>query len=229
MVDEVRRRTTAAHRLRRGRKMRSGVDQPAPAAARAPNDSPTSNAPSCSSSSPRADPNGDIAAAWIAKELLRDVLACTARGGLRYEISAALYAFYTFCAACSVPEIQSARRNDLNLAGANDPRHPDRPVQRPQRGLQPDRQTRRPHRIRLQNTRESTPPSTVGLHPPITASAIQHQTAAPLLTRKSPICRCRSTCGWHPGEDLRLLAAVPPRPSGIRPRLARWLGRSAAR
>ena len=53
-----------------------------------------------------ADPNGDIAAAWIAKELLRDVLACTARGGLRYEISTTLYAFYTFCAACSVPEIQ---------------------------------------------------------------------------------------------------------------------------
>jgi hypothetical protein len=52
-----------------------------------------------------ADPNGDIAAAWIAKELLRDVLACTARGGLRYEITAALYAFYVFCAACSVPEI----------------------------------------------------------------------------------------------------------------------------
>jgi hypothetical protein len=52
-----------------------------------------------------ADPNGDIAAAWIAKELLRDVLACTARGGLRYEITAALYAFYAFCAACSVPEI----------------------------------------------------------------------------------------------------------------------------
>lgn len=52
-----------------------------------------------------ADPNGDIAAAWIAKELLRDVLACTARGGLRYEISRALYEFYAFCAACSVPEI----------------------------------------------------------------------------------------------------------------------------
>jgi transposase len=52
-----------------------------------------------------ADLNGDIAAAWIAKELLRDVLACTARGGLRYEISAALYKFYAFCAACSVPEI----------------------------------------------------------------------------------------------------------------------------
>ena len=52
-----------------------------------------------------ADPNGDIAAAWIAKELLRDVLACTARGGLRYEITAALYRFYAFCSACSVPEI----------------------------------------------------------------------------------------------------------------------------
>src|SRR6476659_9918406 len=36
-------------------------------------------------------------AAWIAKELLRDVLACTARGGLRYEITAALYRFYAFC------------------------------------------------------------------------------------------------------------------------------------
>jgi len=53
-----------------------------------------------------ADPGGDIAAAWIAKELLRDVLACTARGGLSYEIREALYRFYTFCAACSVPEIR---------------------------------------------------------------------------------------------------------------------------
>lgn len=33
------------------------------------------------------------------------MLACTARGGLRYEITAALYRFYAFCSACSVPEI----------------------------------------------------------------------------------------------------------------------------
>jgi transposase len=33
------------------------------------------------------------------------VLACTDRGGLSYEIGDALYRFYTFCAACSVPEI----------------------------------------------------------------------------------------------------------------------------
>jgi len=52
-----------------------------------------------------ADPGGDILAAWIAKELLRDVLACTATGGMRYDIAAALYRFYAFCAATKVPEI----------------------------------------------------------------------------------------------------------------------------
>lgn len=52
-----------------------------------------------------ADPNGDILAAWIAKELLREVLACTATGGMRYDICAALHRFYAFCAATTVPEI----------------------------------------------------------------------------------------------------------------------------
>jgi transposase len=52
-----------------------------------------------------ADPNGDIFAAWIAKELLRDVLACTTTGGMRYDVSAALHRFYAFCAATTVPEI----------------------------------------------------------------------------------------------------------------------------
>jgi transposase len=52
-----------------------------------------------------ADPGGDILAAWIAKELLGELLACTATGGMHYDISAALYRFYTFCAATSVPEI----------------------------------------------------------------------------------------------------------------------------
>ena len=51
-----------------------------------------------------ADPNGDILAACIAKELLRDVLACTATGGMRYDISAALYRFYAFCADTAVLE-----------------------------------------------------------------------------------------------------------------------------
>lgn len=57
-----------------------------------------------------ADPNEDIAAAWIAKELLRELLSCADRGGLRYEIVAALDRFYRFCAACTVPEVISLAR-----------------------------------------------------------------------------------------------------------------------
>jgi transposase len=57
-----------------------------------------------------ADPAGDIFAAWIAKELLRDVLACTATGGMRYDITAALHRFYAFCAATHVPEIHDLAR-----------------------------------------------------------------------------------------------------------------------
>jgi transposase len=104
MVDEVRRRTTGAHRLRRGRKSDPewiNRRRLLRAAERLTDEQRTRLFEQLTS----ADPNGDIAAAWIAKELLRDVLACTARGGLRYEITAALYAFYVFCAACSVPEI----------------------------------------------------------------------------------------------------------------------------
>ncbi len=52
-----------------------------------------------------ANPNEDIAAAWIAKEPLRELLSRTSRGGLRYEITAALDRFYRFCTACTVPEI----------------------------------------------------------------------------------------------------------------------------
>jgi transposase len=105
MVDEVRRRTTRAYRGRRG-----GVADPEwinrrrllRAAERLTDEQRHKLFERLTS----ADPNGDIAAAWIAKELLRDVLACTARGGLRHEISTALYTFYAFCAACSVPEIR---------------------------------------------------------------------------------------------------------------------------
>jgi len=104
MVDAVRRRTTAAYRGRRGgkadpewinrRRLLRAAERLTDEQRHTLFDKLTS-----------ADPNGDIAAAWIAKELLRDVLACSARGGLRYEISAALYEFYAFCSACSVPEI----------------------------------------------------------------------------------------------------------------------------
>jgi len=51
-----------------------------------------------------ADPGEDIAAAWIAKEPPRELLSCAGRGGMRYEIAAALDRFLRFCAACEVPE-----------------------------------------------------------------------------------------------------------------------------
>lgn len=104
MVDEVRRRTTQAHRLRRGRKIDPewiNRRRLLRAAERLTDDQRHTLFERLRS----ADPNGDIAAAWIAKELLRDVLACNERGGLSYEIRDALYRFYAFCAACSVPEI----------------------------------------------------------------------------------------------------------------------------
>lgn len=96
-----------------------------------------------------ADPSEEIAAAWIAKELLRDLLACTARGGLRYEIRAALYRFYKFCAACPIPGGHRARAHRGDLAGSHHPGDRDRPDQRTQRRLQPDRQARRPDRVRI--------------------------------------------------------------------------------
>nr|WP_168141787.1 ISL3 family transposase [Mycolicibacterium frederiksbergense] len=104
MVDRVRRRVTQAYRGRRGHKSDPewiNRRRLLRAAERLTDDQRHTLFEKLTC----ADPNGDIAAAWIAKELLRDVLACTDRGGLRYEIRDALYRFYTFCAACSVPEI----------------------------------------------------------------------------------------------------------------------------
>ena len=47
---------------------------------------------------------------WIAKELLRELLSCAQRGGLRFEIHTALDRFYRFCAGCKVPEVISFAR-----------------------------------------------------------------------------------------------------------------------
>lgn len=104
MVDAVRRRVTQAQRGRRGRK--SDVEwinrrRLLRASERLTDEQRRTLFEKLTS----ADPNGDIAAAWIAKELLRDVLACTERGGLSYEIRDALHRFYAFCADCTVSEI----------------------------------------------------------------------------------------------------------------------------
>lgn len=104
MVEAVRRRITWQTRGRRGRKAdpeRLNRRRLLRAAERLTDDQRTRLVAALDG----ADPAGDIFAAWIAKELLRDVLACTATGGMRYDITAALHRFYAFCAATSVPEI----------------------------------------------------------------------------------------------------------------------------
>ncbi|SON63819.1 hypothetical protein MSIMFI_05350 [Mycobacterium simulans] len=104
MVEAVRRRTTWDSRGRRGRKadpewlnrrrLLRGAERPTEA-----------QRARLITALDAADPHGDILAAWIAKELLRDVPACTSTGGPRYDLAAALYRFYAFCAATSAPEI----------------------------------------------------------------------------------------------------------------------------
>src|SRR5512142_1697618 len=44
------------------------------------------------------DPSGQLLAAWIAKEELRALLGCAARGGQRHNIAHRLTRFYDWCA-----------------------------------------------------------------------------------------------------------------------------------
>jgi len=113
MVDAVRRRVTLAQRGRRGRKAdiewinRRRLLRGAERLTAVQRDTLFAKLLA-------ADPGEDIAAAWIAKELLRELLSCAQRGGLRYEIHTALDRFYRFCAACKVPEVISFARTIEN-------------------------------------------------------------------------------------------------------------------
>jgi transposase len=51
------------------------------------------------------DPSGQLLAAWIAKEELRALLGCAARGGQRHDIAHRLTRFYDWCARADIPEI----------------------------------------------------------------------------------------------------------------------------
>lgn len=109
MVDAVRRRVTWTHRGRHGRKIDvKWINRRR--LLRAAERLTTEQRSTLFTKLLAADPTEDIAAAWIAKELLRELLSCADRGGLRYEITAALGRFYQFCASCSVPEIHSLAR-----------------------------------------------------------------------------------------------------------------------
>ena len=109
MVDAVRRRVTLAQRGRRGRKtdvewinrrrLLRGAERLT-----------DEHRHTLFAKLLTADPGEDIAAAWIAEELLRELLSCAQRGGLRFEIHTALDRFYRFCAGCKVPEVISFAR-----------------------------------------------------------------------------------------------------------------------
>ena len=51
------------------------------------------------------DPSGQLLAAWIAKEELRALLGCAARGGQRPDIAHRLTRFYDWCARSDIPEV----------------------------------------------------------------------------------------------------------------------------
>jgi transposase len=53
-----------------------------------------------------ADPSSKILTAWIAKEALRALLACTRSGGHRHEISNRLHRFNAWCADSRLPELE---------------------------------------------------------------------------------------------------------------------------
>ena len=117
--------------------------------------------------------------------MLRDVLACTERGGLSYEIRDALYRFYAFCAACSVPEIATlahtictwqepmilAIQTGLSNARSEGYNRIVKHVGRIAFGFRTPENQRR--RVRWACTRQSR------------RTPSWDQTAAPLLTRKS--------------------------------------------
>ena len=79
-----------------------------------------------------ADLNEDIAAAWIAKELLRELLSRADQGGLHYQIHAALDRFCRICAAGSVPEVISvALPSRTGRPRSSPPYRPDWPAPAP--------------------------------------------------------------------------------------------------
>lgn len=106
MIDDVRRRTTQTLRGRRGRKcdpewvsrrrMLRGVERLT-----------DEQRLKMFDRLGMFDRDGDLVAAWITKELLRKMLHCKDTGALRYEMRAAFDEFYTFAAACKVPEIRT--------------------------------------------------------------------------------------------------------------------------
>jgi transposase len=106
VVNEVRRRITTVLRGRRGRssdpewKVRNLLRRNREAL------SPKAFAKLWNTLIDLGDPGVTILKAWIAKDLLRQVLALAGTGADRSVISHRLYRFYTWCADAGIPELE---------------------------------------------------------------------------------------------------------------------------
>lgn len=106
MLDAVRRRITLEQRGRRGRKT-DPEWRGRRRLLRAMESLTSQQRDELFATLQSADPSGDIAAAWIAKELVRGIFAPRKTGGHRADAREGFYEFFTFAASCEVPEVRS--------------------------------------------------------------------------------------------------------------------------
>ena len=92
----------------------------------------------------RGDPTGGLEKCWQGQEMLRDLLKLAGTTPDRGRIWNALTDFYTHCADSGVAPTTAPGVDGQRLAGLHHRRPAHRDQQRPHRGLQQDRETRRP-------------------------------------------------------------------------------------
>lgn len=104
--------------------------------------------------------------AWVAKERLRDLLACARTGADRHRVGHQRWKFLTWCADSDIPEVR-------RLAATVDRWWPETAAfiatghtQRQERRHQPRDQALRPGRPRLPQPCQSAPTDTMRHHPP---------------------------------------------------------------
>ncbi|GAB7146640.1 hypothetical protein LRC484719_52750 [Mycobacterium riyadhense] len=110
------------------------------------------------------------------------MLAYTTTGGLRYDLAAALYRFYAFCAATSAPEIHDLAETIetwqqpmilATITGLSNARRKVTTASSNTSGASPSGSA----------TSTTNDAGYSGLHPPITAGATQNQATTSVLSR----------------------------------------------
>jgi transposase len=127
-----------------------------------------------------ADPSGGLEKCWQGKEMLRQLLGLAGTDGPEPDLGAPDRLLHAL-RRLRDPPAPPARLDRQRLAAVDHPGHPHRHQQRPHRGLQPHRQTRRTDRVRLPQHREPETPYTIRLHPRITPGANQNPQALLIL------------------------------------------------